>query len=170
MKSFTDFEIKKVETPQVVEEETLLEALDYEETDGIIVEAKDTDPPPILIMRRKAVRMFPNGQKVALYYVDKIHKYVTVPYEDMLMSSAFKEQFEKHIESNIMESLKKVASGWTNNVILEDKSMVKVDVVTAKSIIHIYENLNEDNQKTLCEKAGRSRKDFKEIAEFANKH
>lgn len=166
MKSFTDFEIKKGQDPQVVEEDSLLEVVDYEDLEGMVVEAKDTDPPPILIMRRKAVRMFPNGQKVALYYVDKIHKYVTVPYEDSIMSSSFKE----HNEPTIMESLKKVASGWTNNIMLEDKSMVKVDVMTAKSIIHIYENLSKDNQVTLYEKASRSKKDFKEIAEFANKH
>ena len=39
------------------------------------------DPPAVLIMRRKSIRQFPNGQRVAMYYVDKINKYVTVPYD-----------------------------------------------------------------------------------------
>ena len=45
-------------------------------------ETKETrsDPPTILIMRRKSIRLFPNGQRVAMYYVDKINKYVTIPY------------------------------------------------------------------------------------------
>lgn len=45
------------------------------------------DPPAVLIMRRKSVRQFPNNQRVALYYVDKIDKYVTVPYTAMQWSS-----------------------------------------------------------------------------------
>lgn len=45
------------------------------------------DPPAVLIMKRKSVRQFPNDQRVALYYVDKINKYVTVPYTAMQWSS-----------------------------------------------------------------------------------
>jgi len=45
------------------------------------------DPPAVLIMRRKSIRQFPNNQRVALYYVDKIDKYVTVPYTSMQWSS-----------------------------------------------------------------------------------
>jgi hypothetical protein len=51
----------------------------------VITEAKGSqkniDPPNVLMMKRKSVRQFPNGQRVALYYVDKIDKYITVPYE-----------------------------------------------------------------------------------------
>lgn len=45
------------------------------------------DPPAVLIMKRKSVRQFPNDQRVALYYVDRINKYVTVPYTAMQWSS-----------------------------------------------------------------------------------
>lgn len=49
---------------------------------------KQMDPPNVLIMRRKSIRLFPNDQRVALYYVDKINKYVTVPYTAMQWSSS----------------------------------------------------------------------------------
>ena len=52
------------------------------------------DPPAVLLMKRKAIRMFPNGQRVALYYVDKINKYVTVPYEAMHWSSSVPNEFK----------------------------------------------------------------------------
>jgi hypothetical protein len=55
------------------------------------------DPPAVLIMRRKSIRQFPNGQRVAMYYVDKINKYVTVPYTAMQWSSSFVDQ---DVESN----------------------------------------------------------------------
>jgi hypothetical protein len=51
-------------------------------------ESRDSmDPPAVLLMKRKSVRMFPNNQRVALYFVDKINKYVTVPYTAMQWSS-----------------------------------------------------------------------------------
>ncbi len=48
---------------------------------------KQMDPPAVLIMKRKSIRQFPNDQRVALYYVDKLDKYVTVPYTAMQWSS-----------------------------------------------------------------------------------
>ena len=48
---------------------------------------KAMDPPNVLIMKRKSIRQFPNSQRVALYFVDKINKYVTVPYTAMQWSS-----------------------------------------------------------------------------------
>jgi hypothetical protein len=57
-------------------------------------ESKTMDPPSVLIMKRKSVRQFPNGQRVALYYVDKINKYVTVPYEAMQWSASVPEEFK----------------------------------------------------------------------------
>ena len=48
---------------------------------------KAMDPPAVLIMKRKSIRQFPNDQRVSLYFVDKINKYVTVPYTAMQWSS-----------------------------------------------------------------------------------
>jgi hypothetical protein len=52
----------------------------------VILEAKkssrkDMDPPNILVMKRKSIRNFNNGQRVALYYIEKLNKYVTIPYD-----------------------------------------------------------------------------------------
>ena len=52
------------------------------------------DPPAVLIMRRKSIRQFPNGQRVALYYVDKINKYVTVPYMASMWSTSMPEELD----------------------------------------------------------------------------
>ena len=40
------------------------------------------EPPPLLVMRRKALRAYPNDLKVALYYNDKLDRYFSVPYQD----------------------------------------------------------------------------------------
>ena len=59
-------------------------------------EKKETqmDPPAVLMMRRKSVRQFSDGQRVALYYVDKLDKYVTVPYTAMKWSSTVPLEFQ----------------------------------------------------------------------------
>jgi hypothetical protein len=40
------------------------------------------DPPAVMIMRRKSIRQFPNGQRVAIYYIEALKKYVSVPYDE----------------------------------------------------------------------------------------
>lgn len=40
----------------------------------------DRDAPAILILKRKAIRIYPDNQKVALYYSQALDKYVTVPF------------------------------------------------------------------------------------------
>jgi hypothetical protein len=44
-------------------------------------------PPNMLILKRKSIRQFPNGQQVVLYYADKIKKYISIPYEKTLDDS-----------------------------------------------------------------------------------
>lgn len=44
--------------------------------------------PPILILKRRAIRVFPDGQKVALYWADRINKYISVPFQSTGLSEA----------------------------------------------------------------------------------
>lgn len=55
---------------------------------------KQMDPPAILLLKRKSVRQFPDGQRVALYYVEKLDKYVTVPYTAMQWSASVPPEFK----------------------------------------------------------------------------
>lgn len=41
------------------------------------------EAPSILLLKRKAIRVYPDGQKVALYYAQAIDKYVTIPYNEI---------------------------------------------------------------------------------------
>jgi ribosomal protein L12E/L44/L45/RPP1/RPP2 len=50
--------------------------------------------PPIVILKRQSVRMYPDGTKVALYYADGINKYVTIPFNE-IGSVAMNEEVEK---------------------------------------------------------------------------
>lgn len=57
-------------------------------TDLVESRDKSLDPPAVLVMRRKSIRQYPGGQRVALYFVDKINKYITVPYTEYQWSSS----------------------------------------------------------------------------------
>ena len=57
-------------------------------TDLVESRDKSLDPPAVLIMRRKWIRQYPNQQRVAIYLVDKINKYITVPYTEYQWSSS----------------------------------------------------------------------------------
>ncbi len=45
--------------------------------------------PPIIIMKRRAIRVFPDGQKVALYWADRINKYISVPFQSIGISEDY---------------------------------------------------------------------------------
>lgn len=60
-------------------------------SEAVLVTQKDTKDhnnmsadinniPPIIILKRRSIRIFPDGQKVALYWSDKLHQYVSVPF------------------------------------------------------------------------------------------
>ena len=54
-----------------------------------------TDPPAIMIMKRMSIRQFGNGQRVALYHVDKINKYITIPYNASQWAISIPEEFKQ---------------------------------------------------------------------------
>jgi hypothetical protein len=86
------FKVFKVEEEKITEDDGLLLPEGFVYDDEPVFEGAHTsgqDIPAVLVMRRTAIRMFPNGQKIALYKVDKINKYVTIPYNNQswIMSS-----------------------------------------------------------------------------------
>ena len=89
MKTLKEFlEQNKISSNDVLDAEDLPTVL------GEAVKDDKMDPPAMLVMRRKSIRQFPNGQRVALYYVDKINKYVTVPYMASMWSTSMPEELD----------------------------------------------------------------------------
>lgn len=127
------------------------------------------DPPVLLVMRRKSIRQFPNGQRVALYFIDKLNKYVSVPYDDKGNMSLTIEDFED--EENIIEQLEEIVNeSVSKRIVFEDGSNMLVDKFIANDVLWIYENLNEDNRVQIEELAKKSKNEFKKIIEFAKKY
>lgn len=127
---------------------------------------KQIDPPNILLMRRHSIRQFANGQKVALYYVDKINKLVTIPYSDMVWGEE-----TEIIQDNILNRLSNIVESHLSEFIdFEDGSKIKVDEQTANVVLKLHAAANNENKEKISEMAHKSKAQFKEVVEFAWKH
>lgn len=134
---------------------------------GTSTSKEPMDPPAVLIMRRKSIRQFPNGQRVAMYYVDKINKYVTVPYTAMQWSGSVDEEIEY---TDIIQQLKKIDEKKCSGMVKHaDGTTSKVRVETAENILKIYESLTSDNKEEFKKILAESTEQFEEAASFVKK-
>ena len=135
------------------------------EDSEIIEEALNIDPPYTLLLKREAIRMYPNGTKIALYYSKKLDKYFSVPYD---ASAAI--QAEETIKESVdaIGQLQKIKdSHQIGTVNHKDGSSSKVDVQTAHAVLTIHKNLNEGNKKKFADMVARSSHHMKKAADFS---
>jgi hypothetical protein len=144
-----------------------------EDIDGMpgVFTSNPSDPPQILIMRRKSIREFPNGQRVALYQVDKLNKYISIPYHVKQWANEEKELQLEPIEESVMHHLKNIVdNSQAKSVKFKDGSSMKVDVQTANAILKVHGAVNDENKEKISQMAHKSKNHFKKVADFAWKH
>ena len=61
--------------------------------------------PTIIILKRKAIRIYPDNQKVALYYSQALDKYVTIPFGTFEGGNSMNEEVEYFSESRTVEPM-----------------------------------------------------------------
>ncbi|NBP01598.1 MAG: hypothetical protein EBU90_15985 [Proteobacteria bacterium] len=157
MKSFKDFTNKELE----------------EDVDGMpgVFTSKPAEPPQILILRRKSIRQFPNGQRVALYQIDKLNKYVTIPYMEKNWTAEETELQLEPIEESVIHHLQNIVDNHAaKSIKFKDGSSMKVDTQTANAILKVHGAVNDENKKKISDMAHKSKTHFKKVADFAWKH
>lgn len=122
--------------------------------------------PAILILKRKAIRLFPNGLKVATYYSDKLNKTFTLPMSELSVGAVTEEY------QNIMEGNMKILHGIVNKkekkpLKFSDGSTMSVDSFTASAITQVYEKSSDENKKKLDNLINKDRSSFIKVADFA---
>ena len=145
-----------------IEAETLDEALDN----------MPKDPPVVLVLKRKAIRLYPDKTRIALYHNDKLNKYFSVPYttDDVSNAPLQAEQVDE-INEAVMDSLHKIVSGkQANSVKFESGHTRKVDHFTASAITQVHKALNDDNKKKFADLVHKSPEHFMKASDFAFKH
>lgn len=165
MKSITEFkksapvfESKVKDKEEVISEQQ--EVVEMTEAIGI-----DKDPPFVLVLKRKAIRLYPNQMKVAIYYNDKLGRYFSVPYgegtgpiqaEEAEVMDANIETLHSIVENQVEQTVK-FANGQTRIV----------DYDTAMVVSYVHESVNDTNKKRLAEMIYKSPADFDKVASFA---
>jgi hypothetical protein len=124
------------------------------------------DPPVVLMLKRKAIRIYPDKTKVALYYNSKLDKHFTVPYGNTIDAAIQSEDVE--LEEAVMDSLHKIVSGkQAKSVKFANGQTRKVDHYTASAITQVHKAVNDENKKKLSDMVHKSPAHFEKVASFA---
>ena len=127
-----------------------------------IDEAIMKEPPYVLILKRKAIRLYPNNMKVAVYHNDKLDKDFAIPFvEDeagMIQTESVMDTLHKIVQGKSAQTVK-FASGETR----------KVDHFTASAITQVHNVLNDENKKKFADMVHKSPAHFSKAADFAFK-
>lgn len=148
---------------------------DFEDTKEVKESThSDTDPPFVLVLRRKAIRMYPDRMKVAIYHNDKLDKYFSVPYGTGVDSTIQAEEIQAEdieLEESVMDSLHKIVKEKQHNSVkFGNGKTMKVDHFTASAVTQVHNALNDDNKKKFAELVHKSPEHFHKAVSFALKH
>jgi hypothetical protein len=125
------------------------------------------EPPVVLMLKRKAVRLYPDGQKVALYYNKQLEKYFSVPYglESVVQAE------EVALEESVMDTLHKIVKEkQAQPVKFGSGHSRKIDGYTASAITQVHNALNDENKKKFSDLVHKSPEHFEKASAFAFKH
>lgn len=103
------------------------------------------DLPQVLILKRKSIRVFPDGQRVALYWADKLKTYVSVPYSSV--GVGYSPTVSEEVEQDNLSELRNIhETGHTGRLKFYDGTTVDIIPEVAKTILENYEQLDEENK------------------------
>ena len=133
-------------------------------------EAKNPGPTPayVLLLKRKAIRLYPDGTKIALYYNKQLNKFFSVPYDTPVDSTIQAEEVE--LDEAVIDQLNKIVSNKSaQSVKFGSGHTRKIDHYTASAITQVHNALNDDNKKKFADMVHKSPEHFMKAADFAFK-
>jgi hypothetical protein len=151
-----------------------------ERTDFVLETASlPKDPPMIMVLKRKGIRIFPDGKKVALYTNDQLGLTFTVPYvggetSNQNVMTGVQEEVD-YGDEMLNENIKRLRfasnkGGKPVSVNFKTGDNMKVDPITAKAITRLHSQLSPENKITLVDKISNDPDSFKKVASFAHKN
>jgi len=136
----------------------------------------ETMPPPMLVLKRTGIRIFPDGRRVAMYVNSRLGLVFTIPYKGSGTQTEVLPgvQAEEVEHEEIMESLDQVAKyaqeespkQTSRHMKFNDGSKLKVSHGAAKAIHMVHGALNDENKKKFADMLA-SPKGFEKAAHFA---
>ena len=111
------------------------------------------DPPVILVIKRKAVRLYPDGTRIALYWSDKLKRIFSLPYGPAVQPVIQAEEYVKEL----VES---------EELFLNDGNKISLSEETKQQIINTYEQLDEESKEVFWQQLTESITTFGKLNEF----
>jgi len=134
------------------------------------------DPPFVLVFKRKAIRPYPGGMKVAMYYNKNLDKYVSIPYgkgmENIIQAEEEMISFTDYLEEGkqVMDHLHDITKNKAKkSVKFANGQTMGVDHFTASAITSVHGKVNDENKKKLSAMVHKSPAHLKKAADFAFK-
>lgn len=133
----------------------------------------ESDPPYVLILQRKAIRLYPNEVRVALYYNKQLNKHFSVPYglkgtEGIIQAEEYETE---NIVESVMDQLHQIVDNKSaKSVKFATGETRKVDHFTASAITQVHKALNDENKKKFADMVHKSPAHLMKAADFAFKH
>jgi len=129
------------------------------------------DPPFVLVLKRRAIRLYPDGTKVALYRNDRLNKVFAVPYDTTMDPVIQAEEVELEEAVDAIGQLQKIKDTHQHGTVNhKDSSASKVDAQTAHAILTVHKSLNDVNKKKFADMVARSSGHLQKAADFSWKH
>jgi len=111
------------------------------------------DPPVVLVIKRKAVRLYPDGTRIALYWSDKIKRAFSIPYGPMVDAPVQAEEYIKELVE-------------AEELLLNDGNVISLNEETKQQIINTYGQLEEDSKEYFWQQLTESVATFGKLYEF----
>jgi hypothetical protein len=111
------------------------------------------DPPIVLVIKRKAVRLYPDGTRIALYWSDKIKRAFSIPYGPMVDAPVQAEEYIKELVE-------------AEEILLNDGNILSLSEETKQQILKTYSQLEEDSKEYFWQQLTESVTTFGKINEF----
>jgi len=150
------------------EKEEQKEEVEFNQIVDINESLSKIEPPFVLVLKRKAIRLFPNDTRIALYYSDKINKYFSVPYSTDKNIDAPVQAESVELEESVMKQLHKIVAGKQKQTVKFGNGQTKsIDHFTASAITQLHGAVNDDNKKKLEAMVHKSPAHLAKAANFA---
>lgn len=115
------------------------------------------DPPVMLVIKRRAVRLYPDGTRVALYWSDKLKRYFSVPYGTNIINPIQAEEYVQELQE-------------TDEILLNDGNSITISEESKELLINTYYQLDEEHRELFWERLTESEESFNTIYEFCRLH
>ena len=115
------------------------------------------DPPAVLVIKRKAVRLYPDGTRIAMYWSDKLKRVFSLPYGPAVDPVVQAEEYVKEL----IES---------EELLLNDGNIISLNEETKQQIINTYGQLEEDSKNYFWQQLTESVATFGKLYEFCRTH